>query len=173
MVGNEKAKLVGLKGNRHINESVYAGTSIIIGDDGQGGFMSLTEEQSEAYSEMFAEPEEISDDEVESDILPVFDQPVITSNGLLSYFCSFASLHPWIFSRKSNHSGLSRPFNLLKKRVLRAIPVRMGNSIPPDRFEGHTGDSTRQNPGFSVRVSDTCRKPPHRVSQSGGRVIIR
>ena len=27
-------------------------------------------------------------------ILPVSDQPLITSNGMLSYFCSFASLHP-------------------------------------------------------------------------------
>ena len=68
VVGNEEAKLVGLKGNRHINGSVYAGNLIIIGDDGQGEFMSLAEEQSEAYSEMFAEPEEISDDEVENDI---------------------------------------------------------------------------------------------------------
>ena len=35
VVGNEEAKLVGLKGNRHINGSVYAGNLIIIGDDGR------------------------------------------------------------------------------------------------------------------------------------------
>ena len=38
-----------------------------MGDDGEGGLMSLTDEQIEKYSERFAQPEDISQDEVEAD----------------------------------------------------------------------------------------------------------
>ena len=68
VVGNDEAKLIGLKGNRHISGVVYAGTLIIIGDDRYGEFMSLTEEQVGKYLEMFKEPEDISDEEVQNDI---------------------------------------------------------------------------------------------------------
>ena len=47
--------------------SVYAGPLFLVGVDGEGGLMSLTDEQIEKYSEMFAQPEDISQDEVEAD----------------------------------------------------------------------------------------------------------
>ena len=67
VVGNDEAKLEGLEGNRRIYGSVYAGPLFLVGDDGEGGLTSLTDEQIEKYSEMFAQPEDISQDEVEAD----------------------------------------------------------------------------------------------------------
>lgn len=65
--GNEEAKLEGLEGNRRVYGSVYAGNLFLVGDDGEGGLMSLTDEQIRTYSDMFAQPEDISQDEVEAD----------------------------------------------------------------------------------------------------------
>jgi hypothetical protein len=67
-VGNEEAKLIGMEGNRHIGGLLYAGAVFIVGDDGEGGFCSLSEEQAAAYAEQFAQPENISMEEVENDI---------------------------------------------------------------------------------------------------------
>lgn len=67
IVGNEEAKLIGMKGNRHVLGSVYAGPIYIANDDGQGGFCDLTDEQIEKYSKMFETPEDISDDETQGD----------------------------------------------------------------------------------------------------------
>ena len=68
MVGNEEAKLIGMDGNRHLNGAIYAGPLFIIGDDGQGGFCSLTDEQVAGYCQDFAVPEEITMEEVQADM---------------------------------------------------------------------------------------------------------
>ena len=68
VVGNEEAKLVGMEGNRHINGAVYAGPIILVGDTGYGEFRGLTDEEITKYTEMFRTPENISDDEVQSDM---------------------------------------------------------------------------------------------------------
>lgn len=65
--GNEEAKLNGMEGNRRIYGSVYAGPLFIIGDDMEGGCISLTDEQIQKYGEMFAQPEDISPEEVQAD----------------------------------------------------------------------------------------------------------
>ena len=65
--GNEEAKLKGLEPNRRVYGSVYCGTLLLIGDDGDGGCMSLTDEQIQQYSEMFAQPEDISQEEAQAD----------------------------------------------------------------------------------------------------------
>ena len=67
VVGNDEAKLEGLEGNRRVYGSVYAGNLFLVGDDGEGGLMSLTDEQLQKYGDMFAQPEDISQDEVEAD----------------------------------------------------------------------------------------------------------
>lgn len=67
VIGNDEAKLIGMEGNRHINGSVYAGQILLVGDDGQGGLRSLTEAETEKYLELFKEPEEISEEEVQAD----------------------------------------------------------------------------------------------------------
>ena len=65
--GNEEAKLEGLEGNRRVFGSVYCGNLFIIGDDQEGGCISLTDEQMQKYGEMFAQPEDISPEEVQAD----------------------------------------------------------------------------------------------------------
>ena len=67
IVGDEEAKLKNRTGNRYIGASVYAGTIFFVGDNGDGNFCDLTDEQVETYSNLFAEPEEISDEEVQAD----------------------------------------------------------------------------------------------------------
>ena len=66
-IGNEEAKLIRMEGNRRIGGSIYAGPIFVTRDDGEGGLCSLTDEQVQKYSEMFAVPENISQDEVQSD----------------------------------------------------------------------------------------------------------
>ena len=68
VVGNEEAKLVGMEGNRHINGAVYAGPIVLVGDTGYGDFRGLTDEEIAKYTEIFRTPENISDDEVQSDM---------------------------------------------------------------------------------------------------------
>ena len=68
VLGNEEAKLNGMKGNRRLYGSIYAGPIYITRDDGVGGLCSLTDEQVQQYSEMFAEPHDISDEETQADV---------------------------------------------------------------------------------------------------------
>ena len=68
VVGNDEAKLINMEGNRHIAGQVYAGPLFIIGDDGEGGFCSLTDEQVAGYCQEFAQPEEITMEEVQADM---------------------------------------------------------------------------------------------------------
>lgn len=68
IVGNDEAKLIGMKGNRRLeNGSVIAGPFFVCGDGGEN-FISLTDEQIEKYMNKFAEPEQISNEEVEDDM---------------------------------------------------------------------------------------------------------
>lgn len=67
LVGNEEAKLKGMEGNRHIGESIIAGPFFIVGEDGDN-FRSLTDDEAKRYMERFAEPEQISQQDVEGDM---------------------------------------------------------------------------------------------------------
>lgn len=67
-VGNEESKLRSMPGNRHYNEygSILAGPFFVCGlteDD----FRGLTDEEVTKYMDRFAEPEDISDEEVQVD----------------------------------------------------------------------------------------------------------
>ena len=68
LVGNEEAKLIGMAGNRRIGDgsSIIAGPFFICGDDGES-FRGLTDEEVTRYMARFAEPEDISPEEVEAD----------------------------------------------------------------------------------------------------------
>lgn len=72
IIGNEEAKLINMEGNRKIGASIYAGPILIVGDNGGEYFVALTQNQADAYKDMFAQPEEISREEVESDTGFVF-----------------------------------------------------------------------------------------------------
>lgn len=71
MVGNDQAKLLGMEGNRRFPDGIVAGPFFICGeemtDDGMA-FCSLSDELCEKYVRQFAQPQEITQDEVEQDM---------------------------------------------------------------------------------------------------------
>lgn len=67
LIGNEEAKLIGMPGNRRLESGgIIAGPFFLLGD-ADGDFRSLTDEEVHTMMERFAEPEEISQEEVEAD----------------------------------------------------------------------------------------------------------
>jgi hypothetical protein len=69
LVGNDEAKLIGMEGNRHLDNgvSIIAGPFFVIGDDGED-FRSLTDEEVNKYVQKYAEPEDISNEETQADM---------------------------------------------------------------------------------------------------------
>ena len=67
LICNEEGKLNGMQGNRRVGNDVIAGPFFIVGEDGDE-FRSLTDEEVKESLERFAEPEEISQEEVENAI---------------------------------------------------------------------------------------------------------
>lgn len=69
IICNEEGKLIGMDGNRRYNDgkSIIAGPFFVVGLQGDD-FRSLTDEEQEKYMDKYAEPEEISQEEVEGDI---------------------------------------------------------------------------------------------------------
>ncbi|MEA4912416.1 MAG: DUF3846 domain-containing protein [Oscillospiraceae bacterium] len=65
---NDEGKLIGLEANRRFGGDIICGNLVILGSDDEGGNVSLTDEQIERYTEMFKEPEVISQDEVRSSL---------------------------------------------------------------------------------------------------------
>lgn len=67
VIGNEEAKLRGMTGNRHIGEVIMAGPFFVCGESYED-FCSLTDEEAASAMKRFAEPEQISQAEVEADM---------------------------------------------------------------------------------------------------------
>lgn len=69
LVGNEESKLRGMDGNRRIGDgtSIMAGPFFVCGDSGES-FRSLTDEEVTKYMTRFANPEDISPEEMEADM---------------------------------------------------------------------------------------------------------
>ena len=66
---NEEGKINGMEGNRHYGangKSILAGPFFVAGL-GEEDFISLTDDQCQEWLARFAEPEDISDDEVQTD----------------------------------------------------------------------------------------------------------
>lgn len=61
---NDESKINGMEGNRRIKGDVLVGPVFIAGDTGEN-LCSLTDEQLQRYADRFAEPEEISAEEIE------------------------------------------------------------------------------------------------------------
>lgn len=69
LVANEESKLLGMDGNRRLNDgkSILAGPFFVVGDDGEE-YRSLTEAEIKKYMERFDEVEEITPKEVADDM---------------------------------------------------------------------------------------------------------
>ena len=57
---NEEGKLNGMKPNRWLEDDIICGPFFLVGDDHEGGFCSLTDEQLDRYTQRFREPEQAS-----------------------------------------------------------------------------------------------------------------
>lgn len=67
LICNDEGKLIGMEGNRVLdNGTIIAGPFLIVGDAGEE-FCSLTDTQAAFYMQRFQEPEEITQEEVEAD----------------------------------------------------------------------------------------------------------
>lgn len=63
---NEEGKLNGMEPNRWLDDfDIVYGPFFLVGDDGCGEFVSLTDEQVEEYMERFGEPELFTGEEPE------------------------------------------------------------------------------------------------------------
>lgn len=69
LICNENGKLNGMQGNRRIGKDIIAGPFFIVGEDGDE-FRSLTDEEAKESLKRFAEPEDISQEEVENAMSP-------------------------------------------------------------------------------------------------------
>ncbi len=65
LICNEEGKLSGMQGNRRFGKDIIAGPFFIVGEDGDE-FRSLTDEETKESLKRFAEPEDISQEEVEN-----------------------------------------------------------------------------------------------------------
>lgn len=72
VIGNDEAKLIGMDGNRKIGQSIYADPILIVGDNGDENFIPLTNKQADFYADKFKEIEDISEEEVQSDMYCTF-----------------------------------------------------------------------------------------------------
>ncbi len=62
---NEKRKLIGLPGNRHMGSDVIARVFYVIGSNHHHDLVSLTDQQLEIYKARFWKPEDLSAQDVE------------------------------------------------------------------------------------------------------------
>lgn len=69
IVGNAESKLMGMEGNRYLDDghSIMAGAFFVCGTTGED-FRGLTDEEVTKYMDRFQEPDDISQEEVESDM---------------------------------------------------------------------------------------------------------
>ena len=68
IVANDEGKLLGMEGNRRLgNGSVIAGPFFVIGDAGEN-FRSLTDAQVSRYLQQYAQPQQISQRDVQADM---------------------------------------------------------------------------------------------------------
>lgn len=54
---NEEAKLLGLEGNRRLGTDILTGVFYVVGENGRGDLVSLTDKQMEKYRKRFWNPE--------------------------------------------------------------------------------------------------------------------
>ena len=66
IICNEEGKIHNLTANRRIGNDIIAGRFIIVGNDGGEQFTSLSSEDIDKYMEQYLEPEQISQEELQS-----------------------------------------------------------------------------------------------------------
>ena len=67
LICNEEGRISGMDGNRTIDGNLYFGPLFIIGDNGDGNFCSLTDDQVQQYLDRFQTPEFSDDEDMDED----------------------------------------------------------------------------------------------------------
>ena len=62
---NEEGKLIGLEGNRRLGNDILVGVFYIMSENEDGELMSLTDAKIKRYTELFWEPEQFTQAEIE------------------------------------------------------------------------------------------------------------
>ena len=65
LICNEEGKLLGLEGNRSLDNDVLVGNFFIAGNNDEGEFTSLTDEQIEKYTQRFFTPESFTKEQID------------------------------------------------------------------------------------------------------------
>lgn len=73
IIANEEGKLINLEPNRHLGRDILCGVFYVAGQNEDGDFASLPEDQIQYYSEFFREPEEIPEEAVMKTIFIEFE----------------------------------------------------------------------------------------------------
>ena len=63
---NEEGKLIGLEGNRRLDNDIIVGVFYIMSEDDEGNLISLPEQKIKRYTELFWEPEQFDRTEIEA-----------------------------------------------------------------------------------------------------------
>ena len=66
---NEEGKLIGLTPNRRYGQDILCGVFYVLGTDDEGEFTSLSPEEIERYTKLFAKPDVIDPEEVGNSML--------------------------------------------------------------------------------------------------------
>lgn len=69
---NEEGKLIGLEGNRRLNNDIIAGTFYVCGVNDNGELISLTSAQMDKYLRYFWEPQTFTQDEINDTLIIKF-----------------------------------------------------------------------------------------------------
>jgi hypothetical protein len=68
IICNEEGKLIGMPGNRLVGNEIICGDFLVVGDNGYGETVSLTNKQISRYSAKFKTPLEFTDEQVQDNI---------------------------------------------------------------------------------------------------------
>lgn len=70
---NEEAKLIGLEGNRRLGAVIITGVFYVVGENGRGDLVSLTDKQMEKYRKRFWKPEHFTPSEISRLVFAFFN----------------------------------------------------------------------------------------------------
>lgn len=76
LLRNKEGALLGLKGNRKVNDEIIAGTFFIVGIDDKGYISSLSDELLEKYKKRFWNIENYTDKEVSKSYWDKFEETI-------------------------------------------------------------------------------------------------
>ena len=66
---NEEGKLIGLEGNRRLDDDIIVGVFYIMSEDKEGNLISLTDKKIQYYTKLFWDPEKFDRTDIEATLI--------------------------------------------------------------------------------------------------------